>query len=170
MHRRLFTYDDAGRLPFLYYKPMWAALFLLSIVIIQSCGAAPSSTAAPTPQPQSSSQAVAHPFHSILKTLDDAFTVTLDITPDRTGTNAFTMYVVNNHTGEAATHIQVTLYLTMQDMAMGTDSLLLQDGGKGLFSATGDNLSMAGHWAVGIAIQTTDQIIHKVGVSFVTFP
>jgi copper transport protein len=148
---------------------MWVTVFLFSIVFIQSCGAAPSSTLAPTPQ-QSSSQEVAHPFHSTLKTLDAAFTITLDITPDRTGTNVFTMHVMNNQTGEAAMHIQVTLYLTMQDMAMGTNSLLLQDGGKGLFSATGDNLSMAGHWAVGIAIQTTDQIIHKVGVSFVTFP
>jgi len=25
---------------------------------------------------------------------------------------------------------------------------------------------MAGHWAIGIAIQTSDRVIHKAGVSF----
>jgi len=75
---------------------------------------------------------------------------------------------MDNRTGEPAARVIITLYTTMQDMAMGTDSLVLHSDGNGQFSATSDNLSMAGHWAIGIAIQASDHTMHRAGVSFVT--
>jgi 5-hydroxyisourate hydrolase-like protein (transthyretin family) len=80
----------------------------------------------------------------------------------------FTVHVLDAHTGQLASHVTITLYTTMQDMAMGTDSIALHANGKGQFSATSDNLSMSGHWAIGIAIQTPDHALHKAGVSLVT--
>jgi len=64
-----------------------------------------------------------------------------------------------------ATHVVITLYTTMQDMPMGTDSVVLRAEGGGQFSATSDILSMGGHWALGITIQTANHVIHKAGVS-----
>jgi copper transport protein len=141
-------------------------LFLLCASLISGCGAAhtPSTTlrqASPTPQ-------AAHPFHATLETRDGAFTLTLDISPNRSGTNVFLAHVMDNRTGKPAGHVTITLYTTMQDMAMGTDSIVLHADGPGQFSATSDNLSMAGHWAIGITIQASDQSTHRAGVSFVT--
>ncbi len=40
--------------------------------------------------------------------------------------------VVDNRTGKPAVHVDITLYTTMQDMAMGTDSMVLHADGKGI--------------------------------------
>jgi len=143
-------------------------LLLLCVGVISSCGTTPRASpplrqASPTPQ-------VAHPFHDTLETRDGAFTVTLDITPNRSGTNVFLVRVMDNRAVKLAAHVIITLYTTMQDMAMGTDSIVLQADGNGQCSATSDNLSMAGHWAIGIAIQASDHSMHQAGVSFVTAP
>jgi 5-hydroxyisourate hydrolase-like protein (transthyretin family) len=143
-------------------------LLLCAISIISGCGPAPTLT--PALRQQSLSHETAHPFHGTLETLDGAFTVTLDVTPNRSGTNVFMIRVVDNRTGKPAVHVYITLYTTMQDMAMCTDSIVLHADGKGQYSATSDNLSMVGHWAIGVAIQTADHTIHKVGVSLVTSP
>ncbi len=145
----------------------WGILLLLCIPVISSCGA---SSPAPTTPVQPSSPASAHPFHATVKTFDGAFTVTLAITPNRSGPNLFTVQVKNAHSGKPATQVVITLYTTMQDMAMGTDSILLHPDGDGLFSVTGNNLDMEGHWAIGMTIQTPDHVIHKAGVSLTIFP
>ena len=144
---------------------LWSLLCLLCASPLTSCGAPSPTTTAPAPQPHLTP--VAHPFHVTVKTLDGDFTVTLDITPNRSGTNVFTVHVMDNHTDRLATHAKISLYTTMQDMPMGTDSILLHADGRGQFSATGDNLSMAGHWAIGISIQLTDHSMHKAGVTLV---
>lgn len=141
-------------------------MLLLCISMITGCGAPPSPTAPIGQQPQPTE--VAQPFHATVKTFDGDFTVALDITPNRSGTNVFMVRVMDNRTGKPAIHVVTTLYTTMQDMSMGTDSVLLRADGKGQFSATGDNLSMAGRWAIGIAIQTADHTIHQAGVTLVT--
>ncbi len=102
-----------------------------------------------------------------MQTFDKAFSLTLDITPGRSGPNMFVAHVMDNHTNKPATHVNITLYTTMQDMAMGTDSFALRADGNGQFSATSDLLSMSGHWAIGITIQTTDHVMHKTGVNLV---
>lgn len=149
-------------------KALWTILLVLCASVISGCGsAAPPS---PTLQQPSPTPQVAGPFHETLETRDGAFTITLDITPNRSGTNAFLARVRDNRTGKPAARVVITLYTTMVDMAMGTDSIVLRADGPGQFSATSDNLSMAGHWAVGIAIQASDHSMHQAGVSFVTGP
>jgi hypothetical protein len=151
------------RFALLHWKLACLLLFLCSGVI-GGCG----TVSSPTTLRQPSPTAVAQPFHGTAKTLDGVFTVTLDITPNRSGPNVFTMQVMDNHTEKLAGRLNITLYTTMQDMAMGTDSITLHADENGNYSATSDNLSMSGHWAIGIAIQTPDHALHKAGVSLVT--
>lgn len=143
----------------------WIFVFMLFLCVstISSCGSPSSPTTAIGQHPQS--PAVTLPFHGMVTTLDGDFTITLDITPDHSGTNTFLARVMDTHTHVPAAHVSITLYTTMQDMAMGTDSIILRATGNGQFSTTSNTLSMGGHWAIGIAIQTADHQIHKVGVS-----
>lgn len=148
------------------WKPWWIFLFYLCASAIAGCGPASSPPAAVGQHPQLS--AAAHPFHATVKTFDGDFTIALDITPNRSGINLFRAQVVDTQTKTLATHITITLYTTMQDMPMGTDSILLRAGNNGQFSATSNTLSMDGHWAIGITIQTPDHIMHKAGVNLLT--
>lgn len=77
---------------------------------------------------------------------------------------------MDNQTKQPVTHIVITLYTTMQDMPMGTNSIVLHDDGNGQFSATSDNLIMGGKWAIGITIIRSDRIIHKAGVMSLVTP
>jgi hypothetical protein len=107
------------------------------------------------------------PFHANLQTFDRALAVALTISPNLTGRNVFTVRVRTNHASTLTTAVKVTLYTTMQDMPMGTDSIPLLVDRNGSFSATGV-LSMQGNWAIGIVIQTPDHRLHKGGVMLVT--
>ena len=78
----------------------------------------------------------------------------------------FTVHVRADHSSTLTTLMSVTLYTTMQDMPMGTDAIHLHAGSNDSFSATGV-LSMQGHWAIGIVIQTPDHRLHKGGVMLV---
>jgi hypothetical protein len=102
-----------------------------------------------------------------VQTSDGAFSINLDITPGHSGSNQFRALVIDNRAHGPATRVVITIYTTMQDMDMGTDSVVLHAEEHGQFSASSDVLSMGGHWALGIVIQTTDHHIHKAGVSFV---
>src|SRR5579872_3834226 len=78
-------------------KPMWSILLvLLCICVMQSCGTPPSSVTAIGQQ--SPRIVVAHPFHATRKTLDGDFAVTIDITPNRSGTNIFRVRVMDTRT------------------------------------------------------------------------
>ena len=147
-----------------YWKLIVIFVLLLCINTISGCGAISTATTIPS-QPQPT--AVVHPFHTTVQTLDKDFTLILDITPGYSGTNIFMLHVTDNHTAKPATHVGITLYTTMQDMVMGTDSLALHADGSGQFSLTSEALSMGGHWAIGITIQTADNIVHKAGISLV---
>ncbi|HEX7734118.1 MAG TPA: hypothetical protein VF458_04630 [Ktedonobacteraceae bacterium] len=146
----------------------WLGLFVFlgGVSLLSGCGASGTGAHVTFSHPQST-PVMAGPFHAIAQTFDGAFAITLDITPNRSGPNQFRAQVIDNHAHKPATHIRITLYTTMQDMPMGTDSVVLRAEGGGLFSATSNVLSMSGHWALGIVVQTTDHIMHKAGVSFV---
>jgi copper transport protein len=105
------------------------------------------------------------PFNKTVKTTDKKFTITLNINPDRFGSNIFTATVIDNVTSQPATNVGVSLDTTMLDMDMGTDTLTLQPGRKGQFSASGD-LSMPGNWQVRIIIHTPDGSLHEATVKF----
>jgi copper transport protein len=116
-------------------------------------------------QPQTGGQS--KPFNTSVRTTDGKFTATLNINPNRFGTNVFTVSVVDNSTHAATTNVGVALYTTMLDMDMGTDNINLLPDGKGHFTATGD-LSMGGHWAIRIQIRTPDDTLHEANVDFFT--
>jgi len=105
------------------------------------------------------------PFTTTVKTSDNKFTITFNVNPDRFGTNIFTVSVVDNGTGKPTTNVGVSLYTTMLDMDMGTDTVNLLPDGKGHFSASGD-LSMAGRWQIRIQIQTPNNTLHEAKVEF----
>jgi copper transport protein len=107
------------------------------------------------------------PYHATVRTTDGKFTATLSVNPNRFGTNVFTVSVVDTSTGVPATNIGVSLYTTMLDMDMGTDTVNLLPDGKGHFSGTGD-LSMPGDWQIRIQIRTPDAKLHEASVRIVT--
>jgi len=116
-------------------------------------------------QPQTGGQS--KPFNTSVQTTDGKFTATLNINPNRFGTNVFTVSVVDNSTHASTTNVGVALYTTMLDMDMGTDNINLLPDGKGHFTATGD-LGMGGHWAIRIQIRTPDDTLHEAKVDFFT--
>ncbi len=107
------------------------------------------------------------PFSASVRTTDGKFTVTLSVNPNRFGTNVFTVSAVDTTTGAPATNIGVSLYTTMLDMDMGTDTVNLLPDGKGHFSGTGD-LAMPGNWQIRIQIRTPDAKLHEASVKLLT--
>ena len=107
------------------------------------------------------------PYTTTAPTKDGKFKVTLSVNPNRFGTNVFTVSAVDTATGKPATNIGVSLYTTMLDMDMGTDTVNLLPDGKGHFSGSGD-LAMPGNWEIRIQIRTPDATLHETSVKFVT--
>ena len=134
-------------------------MLFLSISLIGGCGTTPAATAPTQPVPT----ATASPFHTTVQTFDRVFTLTLTISPGHSGANLFAMQV-RDQAGKLAEHVEITLYTTMQDMPMGTDSVVLHADGPGQFSAMSNVLGMGGRWAIGIAVQTANHVLHKAGV------
>ncbi len=106
-------------------------------------------------------------FTATVFTSDRQFTVTLDVNPDHSGTNVFTVSVVDTGTGTSITNVGVSLSTTMLDMKMGTDTINLHPDGKGHFSAHRD-LAMGGDWRIRIQIRTPDQRLHEAIVNVLT--
>jgi hypothetical protein len=106
------------------------------------------------------------PYAGTFKTSDNTFTVQLSISPNRFGPNVFTV-AARDSAGKVQSNIGVTLYTTMLDMDMGTNSLDLQPDGKGNFTGNGD-LDMAGNWQLRIQIRTVDNKLHEGQVKIVT--
>lgn len=99
------------------------------------------------------------PFHTTVETTDKLYTVTLSVSPNRLGTNEFTVQV-HNKQGKLETLIGVSISASLIDMMdMGTTTIALQSDGKGTFSAKGD-LSMSGNWQLDIRVRTPDAKIH----------
>jgi len=121
----------------------------------------------PAQQQQQQTGTKPQPFTASVRTTDNKFTATLTVNPNRFGTNVFTVSVVDTSTGKAETNIGVSLYTTMLDMDMGTDTVNLLPDGKGHFSASGD-LAMAGDWQIRIQIRTPDNTLHEAKVKLVT--
>src|SRR5207248_6043487 len=87
------------QLMLLHRKLAWCILFFLCLSVISGCGTISSPTTTVRQPPPTE---VAQPFHGTMKTLDGDFTVTLDITPNRSGMNVFIARVVDDHTGKLA--------------------------------------------------------------------
>jgi copper transport protein len=103
--------------------------------------------------------AITQIYAASLRTTDGKFNVTLTVNPNRFGKNEFIVSVTEQSTNQPDTNVRVTIYTTMLDMAMGTQSLNLLPDGKGRFSMRG-NLSMAGDWQIRIQIRTPENTLH----------
>jgi uncharacterized membrane protein len=116
----------------------------------------------PTTQQPGGTTSSSSAFHGSAKTTDGKYTIALSISPNRFGTNVFTVHVTDAATGQAlnANQAGVTIYTTMLDMDMGTDSLNLQPDTQGNFSGSGD-FSMGGNWGIQVQVRTLDNTLHK---------
>ncbi len=161
----VYTQQEAINKGVVPFHRKWAWGILLCLLFTSCSMSAPSAGIERQP---SRTTLAAQPFHGTTQTFDHAFTITLNVTPNHVGVNVFMASVLDNQTAQPTSAVKATLYLTMQDMAMGTDSLVLHFVANGQFSATGNNLSMGGQWAIGIVLQTPDHILHKAGISLVT--
>jgi nitrogen fixation protein FixH len=104
-----------------------------------------------------------HQFVATKQTSDAQLTVTLSLTPDRFGPNAFTVTVLDRQ-GRPTKLRSVSLATTMLNMDMGTDTIELSPDTLGHFSGTG-SLSMTGDWQIRVLIRTLDGKIHVVTFS-----
>jgi copper transport protein len=147
----------------LRWEPMLGVGVLVCVGLLNVFGG----TLLPTTAAQPQTGGQAKPFNTSIQTTDAKFTVTLNINPNRFGTNVFMVSVVDNSTHAPTTNVGVSLYTTMLDMDMGTDSINLPPDGKGHFTSNGD-LSMGGHWQVRIQIRTPDNTLHEAKVDFFT--
>ncbi len=120
----------------------------------------------PIPQGQQPGASPIKPFVTTVKTTDNKYTIKLNVSPNRFGTNVFTVTVLDSK-GAVDSNVGVSIYTTMLDMDMGTDTVNLQPDGKGNFSSEGD-LSMSGHYEVRIQIRTPDNTLHEAKVNMFT--
>jgi copper transport protein len=106
-------------------------------------------------------------FHTTIKTTDGMFQVQFSVTPNKSGTNTFTVHVTDASTGKSATNVSASLSTTMLTMDMGTNVLTLQSNGQGKYSAQGE-LAMDGQWEIHILLRTPDKTLHEAIVKFST--
>ncbi|HLJ33270.1 MAG TPA: CopD family protein [Ktedonobacteraceae bacterium] len=150
----------------LRWEPLLGVAILLCVGLMSVFGGTLSATTTGQ-QPQQPTTSKSSTYNATVQTTDNKFTVKLNVNPNRFGTNVFTVTVVDNSTGKATTSVSVSLFTTMLDMDMGTDSVALQANGKGEFSASG-NLSMGGNWEIRIAIHTPDGTLHEARIKLFT--
>ena len=143
----------------------WEPLLGVGVLICVGLMNAFAGTLSPVVPAQQQAPAHAKPFNTTLKTSDNKFTIAFNVNPNTFGTNVFTVSVVDNTTGKPTTNVGVSLYTTMLDMDMGTDTVNLLPDGKGHFSASGD-LDMPGHWQIRIQIRTPSNTLHEATVDF----
>jgi len=149
----------------LRYEPLLGVAVLVCVGLLNVFGGtlAPSAVSAAKPQPT----APVSSFHTTARTADGRFTVSLTVSPGQTGTNTFTVSVVDNHTGKPTTQVGVSLYTTYLDRDIGTGTVNLQPDGKGHFSASGD-LTVGGHWQIRVQIRTVQNTLHEATIKFLT--
>jgi copper transport protein len=146
-------------------EPVLGVAVLVCVGLMNVFAGTLSPVAAQQPQQQTTGAATA--FTTSVRTSDNEFTVTLDVTPNRTGTNVFRVSVAATNTGTPVTNVGVSLYTSSLDMDMGTDTVNVQPDGKGHFSATVD-LLMGGDWQIRIQLRTPDNRLHEAIVKLLT--
>ncbi|GCE25708.1 copper resistance protein [Dictyobacter alpinus] len=113
-----------------------------------------------------SQSTVVKPFHGTVQTKDHQYTLKVTVSPNRFGTNVFTVNVLDAK-GKPDTQVGVSIYTTMLDMDMGTDAINLQPDTKGDFSGQGD-LNMGGHWQLRIEVRTPQNTLHSGTIDLTT--
>jgi copper transport protein len=150
----------------LSFEPFLGIAVLVCVGLINVFAGTLSPIAAAQPQ-QPSTTGGTTAFTASVRTSDNKFTVTLEVTPNQTGTNVFRAGVAETKTGAPVTQVGVSLYTSSLDMDMGIETVNLQPDGKGHFSATGD-LLMGGDWRIRIQLRTLDNKLHEAIVKLLT--
>jgi nitrogen fixation protein FixH len=148
----------------LSFEPLLGVAVLICVGLMNVFAGTLSPVAAQQQQPATGA---ATALTTSARTSDNEYTVTLEVTPNQAGPNAFKVRVVDTKTGAPVTKVGVALYTRHLDMDMGTDNVNLQPDGKGHFSATGD-LVMGGHWQIRIQLRTLDNMLHEAIVKLTT--
>ncbi len=148
------------------FEPVLGVAVLVCVGLMNVFAGTLSPTAgAQSQQPSTTGAATA--FTASVRTSDNQFTVTLNVTPNQAGTNVFRVSVAGTRTNAPVTNVGVSLYTTSLDMDMGTGTVNLQPDGKGRFSATGD-LPMGGDWQIRIQLRSLDNKLHEAILKLLT--
>ncbi|GCE17866.1 copper resistance protein CopC [Dictyobacter kobayashii] len=148
----------------LHWEPLLGVAVLVCTGLMNVfAGSLLPAAASQTPTQQT---ATVKPYHGTFPTKDHQYTINLTVSPNRFGTNVFTVSVLDSK-GKPDTNIGVSVYTQMLDMDMGTDAVNLQPDGKGHFSAQGD-LNMGGHWQLRVEIRTPEATLHSGTVDITT--
>ena len=150
----------------LRWEPWLGVAVLICVGLLNVfAGTLTPTNAAPTPP----KNAAVGAFHATATTSDGKYSVTLSVSPNKFGSNVFTVEVTDARSGKklGANDVGVTVYTTMLDMDMGTDSLDLQSNNQGGFSATGD-LAMGGNWGIKVQLRTPDNQLHAANFRIYT--
>jgi hypothetical protein len=126
----------------------------------------PGAASAPPSHPAVQGTAIS-PWSTTVFTTDRLISVTLEVGPNLTGINSFTVKLVAISTGRALTHASVSMFITMLDMKMATTSVLMHPDGGGQFHGRGE-LLMGGDWGIRLLIRTTDQRLHEARIQLLT--
>jgi hypothetical protein len=128
--------------------------------------ALPKAASAPPSHPVVQGAAIS-PWSATVFTTDRLIAVTLEVDPNQTGSNSFTVKLVAISTGRALMHASVSLFITMLDMKMATTSVLMHPDGGGQLHGRGE-LLMGGDWGISLLIRTTDQRLHEARIQLLT--
>ena len=85
---------------------------------------------------------------------DKGYKVTLEVTPNVIGENAYRVTLKNGKEQPITEIEQITLTFTHTEMDMGKDTITLSKVGEGKYEAKGLNFNMAGKWNVHVHILT----------------
>lgn len=138
-------------------------LLVMVALLFTACGGGGSTQTGQTP----GAPATASSFTTTLKTTDGDYVIQFNVTPNRLGTNTFTVQVNDASSGKPDSHVTAQLSLTMLTMDMGTQTSPLQADGQGKFSAQGE-LSMNGKWEVRIILHSSNSALHEATVTLTT--
>jgi len=130
-------------------------------------GALPGAASAPPSHPTPQLTATSLPWSATVLTTDRLILVTLEVDPNQTGSNSFTVKLVAMGTGKALTNVSLSLFTTMLDMKMATTSIVMHPDGRGHFHGRGE-LLMGGDWDIRLLIRIADQSQHEARIRLLT--
>ena len=130
-------------------------------------GALPGAASAPPSHPTPRLAVTSLPWSATVLTTDRLILVTLEVDPNQTGTNSFTVKLVAMGTGRTLSNVSIFLFTIMLDMKMATTSIMMHPDGRGHFHGRGE-LLMGGDWDICLLIRITGKSQHEARIRLLT--
>ncbi len=143
------------------------ALLLVISLLKVFIGALPGAASGAPPHPTPQLTTTSLPWSATVLTTDRLILVTLEVDPNQSGTNSFTVKLVAMGTGRTLTHASISLFTTMLDMRMTTISIVMHSDGRGYFHGRGE-LLMGGDWEIRLLIRIAGQKLHEARIRLLT--